>query len=518
MPGREGAAGAGRAPVRRAALAASVCAALGACAVGPDFREPRPAVPESFRASSAPGPAQAVKIEHWWRSLGDAQLDSLVDRALRDNLDLDIALQRLQQARTFEVVVTGTALPRVGAASGGAHGTGSDLTRGRMPAALGSSDRTTSSASRITQISGFDAAWDLDVFGRLRRQIEAARYDSQAAAAARDAVQVAVIADVVRNYVDLRGAQMQLAVLRQDVETAQRLLQIVQARYDRGITNELDLTLARRQFASVESQVPPLQSRIDAIRYAVAVLLGRQSRELDEELASPGLIPPIPGAIAPGLPLDLLRRRPDVREAEWVLAGDTARIGVATANLFPQLALNAGIGTQQEATLGKPSSHQSIWSAGYVAYFPLLDFGVLDGLADIADLRAREDLARYKLTVLHAVQEVDAGISAFDAQQARLLDLQAAAVASQRAVELATERYDRGLTDFLNVVDAQRREYELEGQLVEAQQNAAEQFVGVYRALGGGWEEYAGPPEIHQPQPAVVAMFRRLIRPDESER
>jgi NodT family efflux transporter outer membrane factor (OMF) lipoprotein len=487
--------------------------------VGPDFHEPQVPVPADFRAAQAPAgaaaQAKAVQIESWWRALGDPQLDSLVDRALRDNLELDIALQRLQQARALEVVATGTALPRIGAASGGAHGTGSDLSRGRMPSDLGSADHTTSSASRITQVSGFDVAWDLDIFGRLRRQMEAARYDAQAAAAARDAVQVAVIADVVRGYVDLRGAQMQLAVLRQDVETAQRLLLLVQARYERGITNELDLTLARRQLASVQSQVPPLQSHIEALRYGLAVLLGRQSRELDDELSAPAPIPPVPAAIAPGLPLDLLRRRPDVREAEWEVAGDTARIGVATANLFPQLAINAGVGTQREATLGHPSSHQSIWSAGYVAYFPLLDFGVLDGLVDVADLRAREDLARYRLTVLHAVQEVDAAISAFEAEQATLLDLQEALVASQRAVELASQRYERGLTDFLNVVDAQRREYELEGQFIQAQGSVADQFVGVYRALGGGWEQYAGPPEIRAPQPALVAMFRRLVHPNE---
>ena len=511
--------------MRRSLPAALLLAAMGGCAVGPDFHEPAPAMPAEFRpsptATAAGAPPQvaaraappAVEIARWWHALGDAELDSLVDRALRDNLDLDIALQRLQQARTFELAVTGTALPRLEAASGGAHGTGSDLTRGRMPSALGSADHATSSDIRITQVSGFDALWDIDLFGRLRRQIEAAGYDAQSAAAARDAVQVTVVADVVRAYVNLRGFQMQLAVLRQDGEAARRLVDIVQARFDRGITNELDLTLARRQLATVESELPVLQSQVESTRYALAVLLGRSSRELDAELDAIGIVPSVPEGIAPGLPLDLLRRRPDVREAEWELAADTARIGVATANLFPQLGLNAGAGTQLETTTGKGSSHQSIWSAGYVAYFPLLDFGVLDALADIADLRAREDLARYRLTVLHAVQEVDAGISAYEAQQQRMARLQQALEAARRALELSTQRYDRGLTDFLNVVDAERSAFELEGQVVNAQTSLAEQFVGIYRALGGGWEQYAGPPKIRTPQPALVAMFRRLLNP-----
>ncbi len=509
----------------RSCIGLCVVAALAGCAVGPDFKEPNIALPErlgvdlELRTGPAglPGAArsaQAAEIARWWQALGDTELDSLVDRALRDNLDLEIALERLQQARTLELALTGTALPRVEVSAGGARGTGSDLTRGRVPSALGSADRSTGSSSRITQISGFDAAWDLDLFGRLRRQIEAARYDAQAAAAARDAVQVAVIADVVRAYVDLRGLQMQLAVLRENRKTAQALLDLVQARFERGITNELDATLARRQLATVDADLHPLQSQIESTQQVIAVLVGRYPQDLAAELGKPGLIPQVPESIDPGLPLDLIRRRPDIRVSEWALAGATARVGVATANLFPQLALTTGIGMQGQGLGYKPSNHESIWSAGYAAYFPLLDFGVLDALVDIADLRTREEFARYKLTVQHAVQEVDTAISAFVAQQARLADLGDAIAASQRAVLLSTERYERGLTDFLNVVDAQRHEFELEGQYTLAQTVLAEQYVGVYRALGGGWEQYAGPPQIRTPQPAVLAMLRRLVVPD----
>jgi len=452
-------------------------------------------------------------MANWWHALGDDELDSLVDRALQANPSLEIALTRLQQARTFEVAVTGFALPRIEASAGGARGTGSDLTRGRVPGALSSADHAMTPGSRITRISGFDAAWDIDLFGRLRRQIEAARYDAQAAAAARDSVQVAVIADVVHAYVDLRGLQLQLAVLQQNLRVAQSLLDLVQARFDRGITNELDVTLARRQLATVQAEVEPLHAQVEAAQYTIAVLLGRFPEEMVQELSNPGMIPSIPDQIAPGLPLELIRRRPDIREAEWELAGATARIGIATANLFPQLSLTAGIGTQGQGLGYKPTISQSIWSAGYSAAFPLLDFGVLDAFADIADLGAHEQLVRYKQTVQRAVQEVDSAAAAFVAQQDRLRYLGDAVLASQRATALASERYDRGLTDFLNVVDAQRQEYELEGQYAFAQMTAAEQFVGVYRALGGGWEQFSGPPPIRTPQPAVIAMFRRLLNP-----
>jgi NodT family efflux transporter outer membrane factor (OMF) lipoprotein len=469
-------------------------------------------VADANSGASSKGSAPA-QIPQWWHALGDPELDSLIERALQDNPSLDAALSRLQQARTFEVAVAGYALPRLEASSGGGRGTGSDLSRSRVDGPLQSADHTTSSSTRITQVSGFAGYWDLDLFGKIRREIEAARYDAQAAAAARDAIQIAVIADVVRSYVDLRGLQMQLAVLQQNVRAAQSLMDFVQARFDHGITNELDVTLARRQLASAQAELAPLNAQVEAAKYAIAVLLGRFPEDILPELAQPALIPQVPEQVAPGGPLDLIRRRPDIRAAEWELAGATARVGIATANLFPQLSITGGIGMQGQGLGYHPASSQSIWSLGYSATFPLLDFGVLDAYADIADLQAHEQLLNYKLTVLRAVQEVDTALEAFAAQQQRLSSLGEAVIASRRAMVLASERYERGLTDFLNVADAQRQEYDLEGQYAQAQMTLAEQFVAVYRALGGGWEQYGEPPAVRAPQPAVVAMFRRLLKP-----
>jgi len=215
------------------------------------------------------------------------------------------------------------------------------------------------------------------------------------------------------------------------------------------------------------------------------------------------------------LPLDLLRRRPDIREAERQLAGATARIGVATANLFPQLVITGGAGYQFQGLGVTPVQNKFIWSAGVGAIWPLLDFGTLDALVDIADLRTHEQLVYYRQTVQNAVREVDTAISGYAAQQDRVRNLGDALEASQRAVSLATQRYDRGLTDFLNVVDAERQQYDLELQYTGAQMTVAEQYVALYKGLGGGWEEYQSIPPIRQPQPAIVAAFRRLLSPED---
>ena len=515
--------------LRLALALAGVVGALAACAVGPNYHPPKSAPPDLYagapgavgttKPAAATAPAANVAAPPaadpavWWRSLQDAELDSLVERALAGNMSLEIALTRLQEARTFEMALTGYALPRIDAGAGGGRGTGSDLTRGRVAAPLGSADHTLASAQHLTSIAGGYALWDIDLFGKLRRQIEAARYDAQAAAAARDAVQVAVIADLVRAYVDLRGLQMQLAVLQQSQAAAKSLLDLVQARFERGITNELDLTLARRQYATVQASIAPLDAQVHAAQYAIAVLLGRYPEEMVKELGAPALIPAIPSQAPAGVPLDLLRRRPDIRAAEWELAAATARIGVATANLFPQLSLGAGLGVQSEGFGYQPAGRQRIWSAGYTAVLPLLDFGTLDALVSVADLQTHERLLDYRRTVQSAVAEVDTAMVSFQAQQERQAALGEAVAASQRAMELASQRYDRGLSDFLNVIDAQRQAYDLEGQYVQAQTAAAEQFVGLYRGLGGGWEQYAGPPALPMPQPAVVAALRRLVSP-----
>jgi NodT family efflux transporter outer membrane factor (OMF) lipoprotein len=453
-------------------------------------------------------------LTQWWHALNDPELDSLIDRAIRANPDIEVALTRLQELRTGEAVLVGNVLPVIAASGAAGRGTGSDMTRAGAASALRAADNK-GSLNQIEQVAGFAATWELDLFGGYRRAIEAGKYDIEAAAATRNAVLISVIADVARNYVDLRGLQSRLAIIGNNITTAKQSSDFEKARFDQGLTNELDLQLANRELATLQSELPPLKSDIQAAQFDIAVLLGQFPEDLAEELNHPGTLPNLPEAVEPGLPLDLLQRRPDVREAERQLAAATARIGVATANLFPHVALSGGLGTQS-ASIGSLGSH--IWAFGPSVYWPVLDFGALDALVSIADLQAHERLIAYRKTVIDAVQDADTAIAGFEAQEQRLTSLGEAITASARAVELAQQRYDRGLTDFLNVVDAERQQYDLEDQYTASQQSAADAFIYLYKALGGGWEPYQRIPDIHRPEPAVMATFHRLLVSDDPQK
>ncbi|MEA3138182.1 MAG: outer membrane protein multidrug efflux system [Gammaproteobacteria bacterium] len=491
-------------------------AALAGCAVGPNYRVPKPDTPPEFAAattlSSAPSASvPAPDLASWWRSLEDTELNSLVERAIKSNPDLEIALTRLQQARTYEAVVVGHAVPELDATAAAGRGTGSDLTRGRAQQALRSADNS-AGLQHINTIAGFDAVWELDLFGKFRREIEAARYDMQAAAAARNAVITSIVADVVRAYVDLRGFQTQVGILKNASDVLRESLRIVNIRYERGITNELDVVLARRELDTVEAQIAPLNAQVNALQYTLAVLVGGYPETIVQELSAPNLIPSMPAPVAYGVPLDLLKRRPDIQQAERELAAATARIGVATAELFPQVTLVGSIGSQGQGWGTAPSVAQHIWSFGPGAVWPLLDFGALDAKVDIARLAAHASLVNYRKTILTAVQEVDTALDAYNAQQDRLTNLGDAMLAAQRAVDLAKARYDRGLTDFLNVVDAERQFYTLQEQYAAGQVTQGEEFVRLYKNLGGGWQNYQAIPDIRRPQPAIIAAFRRTLR------
>ena len=493
---------------------------LAGCAVGPNYHTPDEHPPADFaavhgksavasRATSEAPQATVVDFATWWSALNDPELDSLVTRAVAANPDVLMALDRLQAARTYEISIFGAELPTAEASAAAGRGTGSDLSRGRASNILRSADDS-SGLKQINEIGGFDALWQIDVFGKYRREIEAARADAQATLAERNQILVAVIADVARAYIDMRGFQTRASILHNADKTLQESLRIVRIRYERGITNELDLTLATRELGVLEAQIAPVEAQINAAQYTIATLLGLYPEDLVQELTPPAMIPSVPAVVQSGLPLDLLRRRPDISQAERELASYTARIGVATADLFPQLSISGAIGFQRQA-LGNPVIGQHIWSAGPSASWSLLDFGALDAQVEIARLRTRAQLVNYKKTIQNAVKEVDTTWDAYAAEQDRIGKLGDAVVASQRAVTLATERYTRGLTDFLNVVDAERQEYDIEQQYSDAQVSVDDQFIALYRSLGGGWEKYQALPPVHVPQPAIIAAFHRVF-------
>ncbi|MGD0767424.1 MAG: efflux transporter outer membrane subunit [Tepidisphaeraceae bacterium] len=506
-----------KAAKRMSVLVVSV--ALSGCTVGPDYHTPTTTMPGAFTSMSpSTQPAAAARkqpadIARWWNSFSDPELDSLIDRGLAANFDLEIALTRLQEARTMEVAVEGPAFPSIEASGGAGGGTGTNATKGRISPPLNAASNTTG-LKEITQIAGFDAGWELDLFGRYRREIEAAHYDTQAAAESRNAVLIAVVADVARAYVDNRALQMRIAIIRGNIRAEQQMVDLVQERFNRGLTNELDLVLAQRQLATLQSEVAPLEDQAASSQRRLAVLIGDYPDELSAELRQPAPLPDVPSQIQPGLPIELLRRRPDIREAERQLAAGTARVGQAIANLFPRVGVTAGAGWQGQGLGRVPQVSGFIWSAGPTAYWPLLDFGTLDAMIQIQDLRTHELFVDYKRTVINAVEEVENAIGGYDAQQQRLGDLQSALVASQRAVDLAQHRYERGLTDFLNVLDAERELYDLQDQYAVAQETSIVQFIALCKAIGGGWEQYQRIPPIRRPLPAIAATLRQAISPD----
>jgi NodT family efflux transporter outer membrane factor (OMF) lipoprotein len=484
---------------------------LSGCAVGPNYHPPQVPLPDHY-AAQPPNAKGAVELASWWQALKDPELDSLIGRAITANPDVEIALDHLQAARTFEAGILSTVLPDAEGSAAAARGTGSDLTRGRASQSLVSADNS-AGLKHLNEIGGFDSLWELDLFGKYRREIQAAQADAQALAAARNGVLVAIIADVARAYIDLRGAQLHVSTLQATIQALQESQRIVHLRFQHGITNELDVTLADRELADTQAQLAPLQAQASAGEYTLATLLGRYPEDLVGELSPVVMIPGTPELAPAGLPLQLLRQRPDIQQAERQLAASSARIGVATASLFPDVAVTAAIGFQRQGLGTDPAVGQHIWSAGPAILWPLLDFGTLDAQVDIADLNTRALLVNYRKTIQFAVSEVDTSLARYAAEQSRLEKLGVAVTASQRAVTLAQERYDRGLTDYLNVVDAQRAAYDIQAEYIEAQTAAGDQFVALYRSLGGGWQHYQTLPAIRRPQPAIIAAFRRLVNP-----
>jgi len=505
--------------VKKCLGALGFAAALGGCTVGPDYHTPDIALPDSFlppvvqivqKTARKPG----TDLTDWWQSLHDPLLDSLVSRAIESNLDLEIALTRIQVARTQELVVIGEMLPSSEADAGGGAGTGSNMLTGRASPVLRSATNANNLLKR-TVVGGFDVTWELDIFGKFRRELEAATYTAESLADIRDWVLVTVAADVARAYLDMRAFQRQLAVLRKNVDVAKASFDFQKSRLQQGITNELDLVLAERYLATLRSSIAPLEAQIAASQHVIAVLLGQYPEDLAKEVAKPGKLPALPAQIPPGLPIDLLRRRPDIHAAERQLAAATARIGVATADLFPQFFVSGAVGGQGGVRSSSAVPLTFIGDAGPSVYWPMLDFGTLDAIANIAELQAHELLVNYKQTILIAVQQVDDAVAIYGAAQRRLKDLDRAIVAARQSTKLATERYERGLTDYLNVLDAERQEFDLEEQYVQTQQSAAEQLISLYKALGGGWELHQFIPLVQQPQPAIIAAARRLLAPGE---
>jgi multidrug efflux system outer membrane protein len=464
--------------IARAARAALILTAWG-CAVGPDYERPQTPTAPAYENAAQAGLSQDPAPVAWWRGFGDERLNELLSQAVAGNRDVRAATALLREARALYDFETWSLLPSVTART--------DYTRQMFSNATFLSSVPRDARTFGYYDAGFDAAWELDVFGRVRREREAAGAERGVTEATREDVLLTLLAEVARNYFEHRGALVHLEVARKNADVQAETLRITIARYEGGRGTDLDVSRARAELKSTLALVPPIERDAARAKNRLAVLLGRQPAEFTLE---PGLLSDrLPELIAIGKPEDLLRRRPDIRAAERRLAASTARIGVATADLFPRVTFTGSLGPQAPTVPGLFQSGAASYTYGPSIRWAAFDLGKVAARIRAADARAEADLSTYEQTVLLALEETENALVEFGRQRARRDQLIEAVQASRQAASLADTRYQAGATDFLTTLDAQRTLLSLEIQLAESRTRTVTGLVALYKALGGGWEE-----------------------------
>ena len=467
---------------RTLAVAVFSSAIATGCAVGPNYKRPQASVPSQWTVTPARGTtAKPIEKDEWWSSFQDTELSSLIERAVKQNLDLQLALERVKEGRAARGVVRSGYFPSVDATA--------SATRNRQRVIAPIAPRATKIVP--VEFSNFEgqlsASWELDVFGGIRRGVQAATADAVAAEENRRDVLVILLGDVGRTYAQLRGFQRRLEIANKNIKTQQDTLDLTTARAKAGLATELDVSRAAAQLESTKAVVPTLGSGIDVSIHRLSVLLGEEPGALRRELEKAGPIPMAEPDVQVGLPSELLQRRPDIRRYEAQLAAATARVGEAKAEWFPRFVLTGTAGRQatelHDLTLGAGN----FFSAGPGISLPLFTGGRIRSNIAVQTSREREALISYQSSVLNALEEVQNALVNYSQEQERRDRLNQAAQQSQLAVDLATEQYKAGLVDFLSVLDAQRELYADEDQAVQSQTTVTTDVIALYRALGGGW-------------------------------
>jgi multidrug efflux system outer membrane protein len=462
-------------------------AVLASCAVGPNYVKPEGKVAPQFEGARDGAFSSADAQGKFWTQFGDDTLNRLVDEALDANHDLRMALGRLIEARALRRESEFDLAPTVTAAGG--------YTKEQFPAV--DSPTGASLAGHFYQ-AGFDAFWELDFFGRVRRGVEARHAEVEGAEASLRDAQVSVTAEVARTYFELRGAQTQLAVARRNVANQRETAGLTQARLNAGRGTELDTSRARSQLSTTLATIGPLEAQVSRSIHRLAVLTGREPNALNDLLTPPRELPDLPQITAVGDPAALLRRRPDIRVAERSLAASTARVGVAIGDLFPKVTFtgNFTYAASEPGSLGQASSRGYVIAPGIS--WAAFDLGRVR--AQIAGSRARADvaLAGYEQTVLRALEETENALVTHARTRDSLNDAQDAARESLTAARIARTRFEGGMVDFLEVLDAERTQLAAEDRLAQVRIDAATSLIAVYKALGGGWEMTPLPRYVRQ--------------------
>lgn len=487
--------------------AAALLLCLTACTVGPDYVAPRPDTPESFGGlertaqTANPSVAQAAEPDpNWWRAFKDPVLDSLIQRAIAGNLSLRQAVLRIAGAREQVVQARGAGLPAVnfqGSAKRQQLGVEGMLDSAHVRDRIQQSGSTevSSVVDRLTDPVnlyqlGFDASWELDLFGRVRRSVEAADAQTLESVEQRNDALVSLEAEVARAYLQLRGAQTVADTMRTQIRIAEDSLQLTEDRRRNGLAPQTDVENARAQLGGLRAQLPQYESQARQAMNGLAVLLGQPPGALDAELSTPAPMPALPAAVPIGVPSSLARRRPDVRRAEASLHAATANIGVSVAQLFPDVSLTGQFGLRNTQL-----DYLTRWGSHFYSFGPSVSLPIFQGgrlVSNVRLSRAQQASAAldYRQTVLTALQDVENALVAYRTDQERVDGLDQTAASLQNSYDLASDSYCKGLISFIEVLDAQRQLAQARQQATQARVQTSTDLVTLYKALGGGWEPY----------------------------
>lgn len=503
--------------------------AVAGCTVGPDFEQPQPWwSPSSWFAGRRPAAKSQAASEavaepldpDWWQAFGDRQLTSLEQRVAAANFDVRIATVRLAESRASLGVARAAYYPQVNGNSsytrekqsqngvvsllgggGGSPATSSNGLGGRQ----GGLPNTSLLAPFDLFQYGFDASWEIDFWGRVRRNVESAAAQQSATEETRRNMLITALAEVARDYVQLRGVQRQIQITQENLNTANQSLKLTRDRFAGGLTTDLDVANAAAQVATTQSQIPNLQAQESSLINAISLLLGEPPNALRAELTTAKPIPPVPATVPIGMPSELARRRPDIRQAEAQLHAATADIGVAVADFYPRITLSGSLAIQAIDGANLATWASRTYSFGPSLTIPIFEGGRLKRTLELRKDQQQEAAIRYQQTVLGALHDVDNALTAYASEQRRQVQLKLAVDANRRAVALARDRYTQGLADFLSVLDAERSLLAAQQQMTESQTTISTNLVQLYKALGGGWEsDYPLPPAAERAQQASV--------------
>jgi multidrug efflux system outer membrane protein len=452
--------------------------ALAACAVGPDYQAPVTPPAHISTAQDASRYSPQAFDALWWQQFEDPTLNQLVTQSLNGNRELRVAFARLKAARAIRDDVANDQFPVVTSRAS------SDIGKGQVPG------QTTSRVNQERYDLGLDMALEVDLFGRIQRQLEASNAEQDIAAADLQQLQVTLIAELVDAYGQLRGAQLREKIALANLKNQQDSRGITESLREAGVGNQLDVVRADARLAAVEATVPQLQAEQVRARNRIATLLGQRPDQLSIDL-SPAQLPAIAKALPIGDPAELLRRRPDIRSAERNLAAATARIGVATADLFPRVSLSGFLGFTAARGSQIGSSAANAWSLGPSITWAAFDLGSVRAQIRAADADAEGALATYEQQVLLALEESENAFSDYGKRQQRLLALIRQSESSRAAADLASIQYREGTVDYLVLLDAQRERLSAEDAQALAEVDLYRGIVSIYKALGGGWQPQA---------------------------